>query len=156
MAAPYDSSNTMHQSEQTITVRNARGERMVQSAINAGCLDMGPVATGSGGYEKFALATVSSDNIVQAMVGGEMKDQGMPRLIGEMMATLFTSIGPKGVNFARYSIDYHVLRNYLHVLDEWGDTADNMLPEHAESIVNHYLNTDAGFRRIAETIRSKR
>jgi hypothetical protein len=72
------------------------------------------------------------------------------------MATLLTSIGPKGVNFARYSIDYHILRNYLHVVDAWGANAEQMLPEYAYSIVQHYVNTDEGFRQVVEKVRCKR
>lgn len=29
-------------------------------------------------------------------------------------------IGPKGIEFARYSLDYHTIRNYLHVNRMWG------------------------------------
>lgn len=158
MAAPYSTNNfQMHQSQQTITIRNAKGERMIRCAENAGRLERGTVASGIGQHEKFASATVSSDNIVQAMIGGKMKDKGMPRVLGEIMATLMSSIGPKGVNFARYSIDYHVLRNYLHVLDVWGEEVSIvMLPEYARSIVEHYFRTDDGFKRIVEEVRSKR
>jgi len=157
MAAPYDSKNfQMHQSQQTVTIRNSRGARMVQCTENADRLEIGPVASGVGKHDKFAVATVSSDNLVQAMIGGKMKDVGMPRFLGELMATLMSSVGPKGVNFARYSIDYHILRNYLHVLNIWGEGASNMLPEYSHSIIDHYLKTDEGFRRIAEAIKTKR
>lgn len=29
-------------------------------------------------------------------------------------------IGPKGLEFARYSLDYHTIRNYLYVNRVWG------------------------------------
>jgi len=29
-------------------------------------------------------------------------------------------IGPKGLEFARYSLDYHTIRNYLYVNRQWG------------------------------------
>ncbi|KAL7521097.1 hypothetical protein ACHAWX_005787 [Stephanocyclus meneghinianus] len=158
MAAPIASTNfQMHQSQQTVTVRNTRGERMIQCAVDAGRLEIGGVASGTGNHEKFASATVSSDNIVQAMIGGNMKEQGMPRFLGEVMATIMTGVGPKGVNFARYSIDYHVLRNYLHVLDVWGeDATKNKLPDYAHSIVKSYLDTDETFQRLVANIKSKK
>lgn len=158
MAAPIASTNfQMHQSQQTVTVRNSRGERMIQCAVDAGRLEIGGVASGTGNHEKFASATVSSDNIVQAMIGGNMKEQGMPRFLGEVMATIMTGVGPKGVNFARYSIDYHVLRNYLHVLDVWGeDATKNKLPDYAHSIVKSYLDTDETFQRLVANIKSKK
>ena len=156
MGAPLDSSS-MDSSFQTITVRNKMGERMVKCAIESDRLQVGQDASGSGSHEKFASTTVSSDNIVQKMVGGEMNSEGMPRLLGELMATLMTAVGPKGVNFARYSIDYHILRNYLHVLDVWGEhDANNMIPAYSLDIVKKYLDTDEAFRALAEKIKSKR
>ncbi|EED95522.1 hypothetical protein THAPSDRAFT_14482, partial [Thalassiosira pseudonana CCMP1335] len=137
MAAPLDS-NSMEQSYQTITVRNSRGELMVQSALEAGRLTLGSVATGSGSHESFVSATVSADNVVQAMVGGELKTEGMPRFVGNIVASVMRAVGPKGVNFARYSLDYHLLRNYLHVIDEWGEGGKSMVPEYATTIVKKY------------------
>ncbi|KAL3827070.1 LOW QUALITY PROTEIN: hypothetical protein ACHAXA_007577, partial [Cyclostephanos tholiformis] len=89
------------------------------SALSSGRLELGPEATGKGTHENFALATVSSYNILQQMVGSKIKTQGLPRFLGELMATIMTNVGPKGVSFARYSVDYHSLRNYLHCLDFW-------------------------------------
>ncbi|KAL9191107.1 hypothetical protein ACHAXT_000813 [Thalassiosira profunda] len=153
MAAPLDSS--MDQSYQSVTVRNTRGEKMVKSALAAGRLEIGPPATGKGSHETFAMATVTSDNIVQKMVGGEMKTEGMPRFFGEFMASAMTAFGPKGVSFARYSIDYHLLRNYLHCLDVWGEeTANKMLPEYSAAIVRSYLESDS-FRTLVDEIKAK-
>ena len=155
MAAPLD--NDMDKAFQSITVRNSRGEKMIQRAINAGRLDVGPVATGKGSHEKIAMATVSSDNIVQNMVD-ELKIQKnhMPRLLGEIMASIMTAVGPKNVNFARYSIDYHLLRNYLHCLDEWGEeTANKMLPEYSADIVEHYMKSSDAFCELVKAIKSK-
>lgn len=130
---------------------------MIRSAVDAGRLELGPEATGKGAHEKFAMATVASDNLVQKMVGGETKDQGMPGFLGEIMASVMTAVGPKGVSFARYSLDYHILRNYLHVLDVWGEeTANEMVPEYSANIVKKYMKTSDSFRELAESIKSKK
>lgn len=155
MGAPLDSSG-MESSSQTISVRNKSGERMLTCALEAGRLELGPDASGSGSHESFASATVSSDNIVQKMVGRETKSKGMPRLIGEIMATVMTAAGPKGVNFARYSLDFHILRNYLYVLNVWGESgARNLIPAYSLQIVEKYLNEDKSFKDLAEKIKSK-
>jgi hypothetical protein len=83
--------------------------------LEAGRLTLGSVATGSGSHESFVSATVSADNIALAIVGGEMKTEGVPRFVGNNVASVMRAVGPKEVNFARYSLDYHLLRNYLHV-----------------------------------------
>jgi len=93
---------------------------------------------------------------VQKMVGGEMKTQGMPRLFGEVMATAMTAMGPKGVSFARYSIDYHLLRNYLHCIDHWGEEqANKMLPDYAADIVKQYLDSSESFADLVQSVKQK-
>ena len=48
-------------------------------------------------------------------------------------------VGPKGVEFAKYSIDYHYIRNYLSVKRRWKDRrAEQHIPEFAKRIVAEY------------------
>jgi len=153
MGAPLESGTRMNKSFQTLTIRNAMGERMIDAALQSGRIEFGGIAGGSGSHEKMASATVSSDSIIQAMVGGEVKQEGLPRLVGEAMAMAMSGFGPKGINFARYSIDYHILRNYLHVLKEWGeDRTHYALPLYAREIVKKYLKNDKSFAALKETI----
>jgi coenzyme F420-reducing hydrogenase beta subunit len=169
----------MDTSWQTLTVRNERGAKMVATATAAGRLDIGPVATGTGSHENIAVATTLSDFIVQSMINdvadvGDRQQQGMPLWMGEIMAFILRTTGPKGLAFARYSIDYHILRNYLHVLKEWGSDNDSKvdsssssssssevvtriaatkkLPRYARDIVEHYLATSAQFRQAQDKI----
>ena len=73
----------------------------------------------------------------------------MSQFLGEIMVTIISIIGPKGVNFTRYSIDYELVRNYLHILDVWGkDDTQNKLPDYAHSIVNHYLERDDTLKQL--------
>lgn len=81
-------------------------------------------------------------------VSGKGPSQPAPRFIGNLIAyilnlvsvallettdwhhseTIFLiiinllQIGPKGLEFARYSLDYHTIRNYLYVMRKWGKT----------------------------------
>ncbi len=75
-----------------------------------------------------------------------MKTEGLPRFVGNNVASVMRAVGPKGVNFARYSLDYHLLRNYLHVIDEWGEGGKSIVPEYATTIVKKNLETDTSFR----------
>jgi len=142
MGAPLAGAR-MDESYQTLTVRNERGSRMVQTAIEADRLHVGEVAWGSGSHEKLASATVASDSIVLDMVGGKIPEKGMPLFMGNILAFVLSNVvGPKGINFARYSIDYHILRNYLHVLQEWGEErAHKTMPQFARDIVAHYVDS---------------
>eukprot|EP00980_Cylindrotheca_fusiformis_P001630 scaffold368_cov125-Cylindrotheca_fusiformis.AAC.8 len=157
MGAPLKPKARMDESYQTLTIRNPRGARMVQAAIESSRLVVGKEALGEGNHEMLASATVAGDSIVMSMLGVPPKESGMPSLLGEVMAFVIQKFGPKGTNFARYSIDYHILRNYLHVLDEWGeDRTKESLPKYALDIVNYYLNTDKKMKELASQINMKK
>eukprot|EP00559_Dactyliosolen_fragilissimus_P006155 CAMPEP_0184870510 /NCGR_PEP_ID=MMETSP0580-20130426/37721_1 /TAXON_ID=1118495 /ORGANISM="Dactyliosolen fragilissimus" /LENGTH=511 /DNA_ID=CAMNT_0027372605 /DNA_START=289 /DNA_END=1824 /DNA_ORIENTATION=+ len=156
MGAPLQRGQKMSQSRQTITIRNERGVRMFQSALDANRIEVYGEATGRGNHEALTSATVVANGIVTEMVGGEVKQEGMPRVMGEIMAEVIGAVGPKGMHFARYSIDYHILRNYLHVLNEWGeDRASFTMPEYARIIVQTYLDNDEKFHDLKCKIVSK-
>jgi hypothetical protein len=107
------------------------------------------VAKGQGRHESFALSTVQSDSIVQKMIGGKIPEKGLPLWMGEILAFVLQKLGPTGVHFARYSIDYHILRNYLHVVDVWGeDAAADFMPTYAKEIVNEYLRNEEKMQKL--------
>lgn len=158
MAAPLEDDARMDQSLQSITVRNARGATMMRAAVDAGRLRIEREAGGSGAHERFASTTVASDSIVKEMVGDAVPESGVPRIVGEVLATVLGKVvGPKGVNFARYSVDYHVLRNYLHVLDAWGmDRALSSMPTYSKRIVERYLANDDAFAKLQSRLLAKK
>jgi len=160
MAAPLKEGARMDQSLQTLSVRNARGAKMVETAVRAGRLDVveGVAATGRGGHEQLAVSTVQSDAIVQSIVGGKVPDAGIPRWIGEILAyALRTFVAPTGVNFARYSIDYHLLRNYLYMLDVWGEErTQESMPRFARDIVRHYVEASPVMAQLKSKVIAKR
>ena len=153
MGAPLQQNRRMDESDQTLTVRNARGEEMVEAAVQARRIQLGEVAKGEGSYQKQAVMTVQADSIVQAMLGKKIPKQGLPVWAGEIMAFVLRRIGPKGVNFARYSIDYHILRNYLHVVNEWDQAiANKMMPTYARDIVQHYVSNEPDFQSLVDQV----
>ena len=133
---------------------------MVQAAKLANRLHVGEIATGEGAHESLASTTVAADSIVLGMVGGNIPEKGMPVWMGNVMAFAITNYAsPKGVNFARYSIDYHILRNYLHVLQEWGEKrAEKTMPQYARDIVHSYLSSpnDETLKKLASQIERRR
>lgn len=155
MGAPLERNARMDASYQTLTVRNERGAQMVETALDALRIETHGAAGGQGSHEMLASATVVSDGIVQGMVGGTVREEGMPLWMAEVLASVMTFVGPKGVSFARYSIDYHILRNYLHVLHVWGEERANIaLPVYARAIVDRYLENDEAFAKLKGNVDS--
>jgi coenzyme F420-reducing hydrogenase beta subunit len=153
MGAPLTTGARMDESFQTLTVRNERGAAMVNTAVDAGHLRLGDVAVGQGGHERLAAATVQGDTLVMAMTGRDVPESGMPVWMGKILAFAISNIGPTGISFARYSIDYHILRNYLHVVNEWGEErAAAALPKYAKEIVDHYRGSEPTFEKLRTQI----
>ena len=63
-----------------------------------------------------------------------------PVLVGRAIAAALNFLGPKGIEFAKYSVDYHYLRNWLHVQRHFKDEerAKRHVPEFARAIVERY------------------
>lgn len=55
--------------------------------------------------------TVISDDEAKL---GKLRDPA-PLWLGKVLAWFLNLIGPKGLEFAKYSIDYHYIRNWLYV-----------------------------------------
>lgn len=156
MGAPMN--KHMTDSMQTITIRNELGELMIQNAIDCNALTLFGDAGGEGGsydYESFAISTVQSDAIISSLIDESLvKEKGLPVFVGEVLAMLLGNIGPKGIHFAKYSIDYHVLRNYLYCLYYWGSdgVVEEFLPLYAKSVVGKYLEYDV-FSMLVDKIK---
>ena len=146
MGTPYNSSTPMTQHLQYLTVRNERGRAMLNAVQqqsnnnNNNTMEiLPPISKGSRG--PFVMQTVLADD--EAKMGNA--PTGAPRWIGEILATILTKIGPSGLEFARYSLDYHVIRNYIHVVRHWGvERAERHIPEYAKRIVKKYDERNGG------------
>lgn len=139
-------------------MRNKRGAEMVDIALQGGRLSTeSRPATGKGSHEALVATTVESDAIVQGMIGKPARDVGMPVWAGNVLAWVLTHfVAPTGVNFARYSIDYHLLRNYLHMVDVWGpERAREAIPDSARTIVEHYLDTDPRMALLDQQVKEQ-
>jgi 7-hydroxymethyl chlorophyll a reductase len=147
MGVPLDPKTPMHAHQGYLTVRNARGEEMLAAAGAA--LELSPTESRPGLFSRAMLAWQTALADDQAKTGGAPA-AGAPRWLGELLATLLTWLGPSGLEFAAYSIDYHALRNWVHVRRHWGAArADAHVPPSAKLIVEEYDRKGAVSARAA-------
>lgn len=133
MGVPKYAGISMTQHPQYVTIRNERGREMLSLVENL--LDITPTIS-SGARRPFVLETVKADDAAKL---GRGPSQPAPKFIGNLIAFLIDKIGPKGLEFARYSLDYHTIRNYLYVNRTWGkQRADKHMPSYAKKIVDMY------------------
>ncbi|GAX72952.1 hypothetical protein CEUSTIGMA_g407.t1 [Chlamydomonas eustigma] len=133
MGVPYQGVDmTSHQ--QYVTVRNERGQNLLDAVKHR--LVVSPTSS-SGSRDSVVMATVLSDDEAKM---GKLRDPA-PLPVGNLIAWLLNLVGPKGLEFAKYSIAYHYIRNYLYVMRNWGQQrAAQHIPDFALKIVKHYDN----------------
>ncbi|RWR96075.1 7-hydroxymethyl chlorophyll a reductase, chloroplastic isoform X1 [Cinnamomum micranthum f. kanehirae] len=166
MGVPKYAGVSMTEHPQYITVRNERGREMLSLVEHL--LEITPTIS-SGNRRPYVMETVKADDQAklgegiaiandpilakrkwllnsdyiskpsEGFITGKGPSEPAPKFVGNLIAFLLNLIGPKGLEFARYSLDYHTLRNYLHVQRSWGKLrADQHMPSYAKKIVEMY------------------
>ena len=122
----------MDQHFQYVTVRNDRGQELLDSV--KGSLETQPTVS-TGDRRLLVAQTVMSDDEAKM---GKLRDPA-PTFVGNLIAWILNLIGPKGLEFAKYSIAYHYVRNYIYVMRHWSPSrAAQHIPDFARTIVRPY------------------
>lgn len=114
---------------QWIVVRNDTGKEMLELVKDQ--IDTQPVM--SQGNRKAA---------VQQSIPAYDKAVTLPMWAAKMMGVVIEKIGPKGLEYARFSIDSHFTRNYLYVKRNHPEKLDTHVPAYAKKIVEQYKLPD--------------
>ncbi|MGB7413928.1 MAG: Coenzyme F420 hydrogenase/dehydrogenase, beta subunit C-terminal domain [Thermosynechococcaceae cyanobacterium] len=126
MGVPYQNV-PMTEHFQQVTVRNQKGIQMLELIKPTATLKS--VEQG-GDCRSFVLQTVLQEE--------KSSNTRLPKFLGKLLAKALTRFGPQGLEFAKYSIDYHTIRNYLFVKRNWGAKADKQIPNYSTEIVAEY------------------
>ncbi len=110
---------------QWIVVRNDTGKEMLELVKDQ--LDTQPVT--SKGNRKEA---------VQQSIPAYDKGVTLPMWAAKLMGVVIEKIGPKGLEYARFSIDSHFTRNYLYVKRNHPEKLEAHVPDFAKRIVEQY------------------
>lgn len=110
---------------QWIVVRNDTGKEMLDLVQDQ--IETQPVT--SQGNRKEA---------VQQSIPAYDKGVTLPMWAAKLMGVVIEKIGPKGLEYARFSIDSHFTRNYLYVKRNHPEKLEQHVPEFAKKIVGQY------------------
>jgi coenzyme F420 hydrogenase subunit beta len=110
---------------QWMVVRNPRGQEMLDMVQDL--LETKPVD--SKGNRKEA---------VQQSIGAYDQALTLPMWFAKILGVVIEKIGPKGLEYARFSIDSHFTRNYLFVKRNYPEKLAQHVPEFAKKIVEQY------------------
>ncbi|KAL3683781.1 hypothetical protein R1sor_001803 [Riccia sorocarpa] len=133
MGVPKYPGVSMPNHPQYVVVRNDRGKEMLDTVRDL--VDITPTVS-TGNRKPFVMETVKADNKAKE---GKEKTKPLPKFLGNILAFVLNLVGPKGLEFGRYSLDYHNIRNYLHVYKKWGKKrAEEHIPTYAKKLVAMY------------------
>ena len=62
----------------------------------------------------------------------------MPLEEGMQLAEYLCSVGPRGLEWARYSIETHLIRNYYYVKSNYPELLPTLVPKHTYRILEQY------------------
>jgi 3,8-divinyl protochlorophyllide a 8-vinyl-reductase (ferredoxin) len=62
----------------------------------------------------------------------------IPMWLAWLISFVVNKIGPKGLEYGRFSIDSHFIRNYLYMRRNYPQKLDAHIPEYAKKIVSQY------------------
>ncbi|AFZ29745.1 coenzyme F420 hydrogenase/dehydrogenase beta subunit domain protein [Gloeocapsa sp. PCC 7428] len=110
---------------QWIVVRNDRGQEMLDLVQDQ--LETQPV-----------MSKGDRTAAVQQSIPAYDKGVTLPMWAAKLMGVVIEKIGPKGLEYARFSIDSHFTRNYLYVKRHYPEKLAAHVPEFAKRIVNQY------------------
>lgn len=110
---------------QWTVVRNATGQAMLD--LVADQLETQPVTSVGDRHQA-----------VQQSIPAYDKGVTLPMWAAKLMGVVIERIGPKGLEYARFSIDSHFTRNYLYVKRNYPQKLDAHVPAFAKKIVSQY------------------
>ncbi|MGH8002138.1 MAG: Coenzyme F420 hydrogenase/dehydrogenase, beta subunit C-terminal domain [Brasilonema sp.] len=110
---------------QWIVVRNEQGKQMLDLAKDQ--LETQPV-----------MSKGDRTAAVQQSIPAYDKGVTLPMWAAKLMGVVIEKIGPKGLEYARFSIDSHFTRNYLYVKRNHPEKLEAHVPEFAKRIVEQY------------------
>ncbi len=62
----------------------------------------------------------------------------IPLWLGQLLAGVLGMIGPKGIGFAHYSVDFHLIRHYYYVKFRYPEQLEKLVPRHVQLILAEY------------------
>jgi coenzyme F420 hydrogenase subunit beta len=110
---------------QWIVVRNETGKEMLDLVRDQ--LDTQPV-----------MSKGDRHQAVQQSIPAYDKGVTLPMWAAKLMGVVIEQIGPKGLEYARFSIDSHFTRNYLNLKRNYPQKLEQHVPEYAKKIVAQY------------------
>ena len=121
---------------QWVLVRTQKGKALIDAIRNE--LTCHP-EEGKWDCKKFvrntAEATIESMKVQSRTYSPDRK---IPLWLGHILSGVLSLAGPRGIGFAHYSTDFHLIRHYYYVRERFPEELERLVPRHVRSILEEY------------------
>jgi 3,8-divinyl protochlorophyllide a 8-vinyl-reductase (ferredoxin) len=121
---------------QWMMIRTEKGQELYNLIANE--IDTFPEVRS--GNAKDAVKMNTERTIEQMKLGSNAPvktGRRIPILAGKVITAMMSRFGPKGLEFARYSIDFHLMRNYYYVKLNYPNQL-HIIPKHVYKVLEEY------------------
>ncbi len=87
---------------------------------------------------KAMMASGKRQAAVQQSIPAYDQALTLPMWVAKLMGIVIEKIGPRGLEYARFSIDSHFTRNYLYTRRNYPNKLEKHVPRYAKKIVSQY------------------
>jgi coenzyme F420 hydrogenase subunit beta len=95
----------------------------------------------SGTWECGSFVRGSAGSIIETMKNTSKtysSKSKIPFWLGNMISWALCLAGPRGIGFAHYSVDFHLIRHYYYVKYRFPEQLRKLVPEHVTTILEEY------------------
>jgi len=122
---------------QWIIIRSGRGARLYD--LVADQIDEIPETTAGSCKKSVRAAAVKLEKQLRAGSSAVLKTgPGMPLWPGRALAAVMKLLGPRGLEYARYGVDMHLIRNYYYVVYNYPGLVEKLVPAHVYGVLDEY------------------
>lgn len=124
------------QNRQWVLVRTETGAKLL--ALIEQELDRYPEF---GKWECSGYIRSTAGQVIETMKGRKKPyhpERNIPLRLGHLLSGLLSVIGPKGIGFAHYSTDYHLIRHYYYIKYRHPEFLETLVPRHVPLILEEY------------------
>ena len=94
-----------------------------------------------GNWECARYIRSTAGQVIETMKGRQepyRPERNIPLWLGHALAGVLSAVGLKGIGFAHYSTDYHLIRHYYYVKYRHPELLETIVPRHVPLILSEY------------------
>jgi 3,8-divinyl protochlorophyllide a 8-vinyl-reductase (ferredoxin) len=121
---------------QWVMVRTEKGETLLDLIKDE--LDVFPETASGNAMSGLKKIIPHLLDMVERKPDETKRGRKIPIWLGKIIAAFVYRSGPRGTEFAKHSVDYHLIRNYFFVKKNYPEKLKTLVPKHVYKLLSEY------------------